>query len=54
MLALKYNKTSVPALRVDAQFSVIEAGLMGYGRWRAVQRAKDAVPAISRGTRSYG
>lgn len=43
MLVLNYNKTSIPALKLDAQFSVIEAGLMGYGRWRAIQRARDAV-----------
>ncbi|MCJ1398650.1 hypothetical protein MMC11_001851 [Xylographa trunciseda] len=35
-----YSKTSIPALKLDAQFSVIEASLLGYGRWRAHQRAK--------------
>ena len=28
------------ALKIDAQFSVIEAALIGYGRWRAMQKVK--------------
>lgn len=30
---LGYSKASVPVLRIDAQFSVIEAALKGYARW---------------------
>ena len=37
-----YNKTSIAALKLDAQFSVIEASLLGYARWRAGQRAKNS------------
>jgi exportin-5 len=29
-----YNKDSMQVLRVDAHFTVIEAALMGYGKWR--------------------
>ena len=28
------------ALKIDARFSVIEAALIGYGRWRATQKVK--------------
>ncbi|KAL8797433.1 MAG: hypothetical protein Q9195_000249 [Heterodermia aff. obscurata] len=30
---LGYSKTSIPVLRIDAQFSVIEAALKGYNKW---------------------
>jgi exportin-5 len=30
----KYSKTSTPILRVDAQFTVVEAALKGYMKWR--------------------
>lgn len=30
---MAYSKTAVPVLRIDAQFSVIEAALKGYSRW---------------------
>ncbi|MCJ1390853.1 hypothetical protein MMC18_003714 [Xylographa bjoerkii] len=45
--AQAYSKTSIPALKLDARFSVIEASLLGYSRWRAVRRAKkDVGPLI--------
>ncbi|MCJ1378061.1 hypothetical protein MMC17_001157 [Xylographa soralifera] len=49
MNAQTYSKTSIPALKLDAQFSVIEASLLGYSRWRAVRRAKkdDTMTAIT-------
>ncbi|TPX09622.1 uncharacterized protein E0L32_009223 [Thyridium curvatum] len=31
----RYNKNSMPALRVDAQFTVIESALKGFARWKA-------------------
>jgi hypothetical protein len=36
--AHSYTKAEIPALKLDAQFSVIEAALMGYCRWRADAR----------------
>jgi exportin-5 len=30
-----YSKTSIPVLRVDASFSVVEAALKGFTKWRA-------------------
>ncbi|MCJ1432586.1 hypothetical protein MMC27_001943 [Xylographa pallens] len=49
MNAQTYSKTSIPALKLDAQFSVIEASLLGYSRWRAVRRAKkdDTMTAVT-------
>ncbi|KAJ0384835.1 hypothetical protein COL922a_007566 [Colletotrichum nupharicola] len=35
MYVSKYIKHSMPVLRVDAQFTVIEAALKGYMKWRA-------------------
>lgn len=35
-----YSKASIPGLKLDAQFSVVEAALIGYGKWRGVQKAK--------------
>ena len=32
-----YTKTSVPLLRLDAQFSVIEAALKGYSKWLSLR-----------------
>jgi len=31
---------SVPSLRLDAQASVVEAAIVGYAKWRAIQRIK--------------
>ncbi|MCJ1285753.1 hypothetical protein MMC26_005094 [Xylographa opegraphella] len=47
--AQTYSKYSIPALKLDAQFSVVEASLLGYSRWRAVRRAKkdNAMTAIT-------
>ncbi|KAH8661650.1 armadillo-type protein [Tricladium varicosporioides] len=36
----KYSKTSIPFLRVDAHFTVIEAALKGYMKWRSVHGSK--------------
>ncbi|EPE34431.1 ARM repeat-containing protein [Glarea lozoyensis ATCC 20868] len=36
----KYSKTSVPVLRVDAHFTVVEAALKGYMKWRSVHGSK--------------
>ena len=33
-----YKKTSMPALKLDAQVSVIEAALAGYNRWRTLEK----------------
>lgn len=35
-----YSKNSMPELRVDAQFSVVEAALKGYMKWRASHGSK--------------
>lgn len=32
-----YNKNSMAVLRVDAQFTVVEAALKGYTKWRAIK-----------------
>lgn len=34
-IATNYSKHSMPVLRVDAQFTVIEAALKGYVKWRS-------------------
>lgn len=38
--AQNYSKTSLPVLRVDAQFTVVDAALKGYIKWRANHGAK--------------
>ena len=35
-----FSKTSLPALKVDAQCAVVEAGLQGYYRWRNNEKTK--------------
>lgn len=35
-----YSKNSMPVLRVDAQFTVVEAALKGYMKWRAAHGSK--------------
>ncbi|KAI1264540.1 ARM repeat-containing protein [Xylariaceae sp. FL1019] len=37
-----YSKTSPPVLRIDAQATVIEAALKGFGKWRSKKAAPDA------------
>jgi exportin-5 len=39
-LAEKYSKTSIPVLRVDAHFTVVEAALKGYMKWRSTHGSK--------------
>jgi exportin-5 len=39
LLVETYSKTSIPILRVDAQFTVVEAALKGFMKWRAVHGA---------------
>ncbi len=36
-----YNKNAMPVLRVDAHFTVIEAALKGYMKWRTTAATKD-------------
>ncbi|KAG9230263.1 armadillo-type protein [Amylocarpus encephaloides] len=36
----KYSKTSMPVLRVDAHFTVVEAALKGYMKWRSIHGSK--------------
>ncbi|KAI1411519.1 ARM repeat-containing protein [Hypoxylon sp. FL1857] len=36
-----YSKTSQPVLRVDAQATVIEAALKGFGKWRASRESRE-------------
>ncbi|ERT02767.1 hypothetical protein HMPREF1624_01069 [Sporothrix schenckii ATCC 58251] len=36
-----YNKNSMPVLRVDAHFTVVEAALKGYMKWRSSTHSKD-------------
>jgi exportin-5 len=38
--AAAYSKTSLPVLRVDANFSVVEAALKGYMKWRQAHGSK--------------
>lgn len=35
-----YSKHSMPVLRVDAHFTVVEAALKGYMRWRSAHGQK--------------
>jgi exportin-5 len=35
-----YSKTSIPVLRVDAHFTVVEAALKGYMKWRSTHGSK--------------
>ncbi|KEZ43591.1 hypothetical protein SAPIO_CDS4518 [Scedosporium apiospermum] len=35
----KYSKHSLPVLRIDAQFTVVEAALKGFVKWRTIPRA---------------
>jgi exportin-5 len=39
LLVETYSKTSIPILRVDAQFTVVEAALKGFMKWRVVHGA---------------
>lgn len=41
MDAANYNKHSMPVLRVDAQFTVIESALKGYTKWRSSAASKE-------------
>lgn len=41
--ALGYSKVSVPVLRIDAQFSVVEAALKGYARWLSAPESEQNV-----------
>ncbi|CAK7234107.1 karyopherin [Sporothrix bragantina] len=36
-----YNKNSMPVLRVDAHFTVVEAALKGYMKWRSSTSSRD-------------
>ncbi|KAF4632023.1 hypothetical protein G7Y89_g6104 [Cudoniella acicularis] len=36
----KYSKNSIPVLRIDAHFTVVEAALKGYMKWRSVHGSK--------------
>ncbi|KAG0647223.1 hypothetical protein D0Z07_7030 [Hyphodiscus hymeniophilus] len=38
--AASYSKSSLPVLRVDAHFTVVEAALKGYMKWRAAHGSK--------------
>lgn len=40
VVAQNYSKTSIPVLRVDAQFTVVDAALKGYIKWRSNHGAK--------------
>ena len=50
--ANSFSKTSMPALKVDAQCAVIEAGLQGYYRWRNSEKMKDGSRAEANGQHS--
>ena len=40
MVVHNYNKSSTPVLKLDAQLSVVEAGLLGYNKWRSLDKHK--------------
>ena len=50
--AHSFSKTSMPALKVDAQCAVIEAGLQGYYRWRNTEKMKNGSHAEVNGQHS--
>lgn len=37
-----YSKTSMPILKVEAQFTVVEAALKSYMKWRVSHNADEA------------
>lgn len=36
-----YSKTSMPVLRVDAHFTVVESALKGYVKWKHLHEEED-------------
>ena len=44
-----FSKTSLPALKMDSQCAVVEAGLHGYYRWRNAQKMKNGAHVESSG-----
>lgn len=44
--ARNYSKTSAPILRLDAQFSVVEAALKGCAKWLSTRKGPDQVGQI--------